>query len=110
MTSLFGKIVDKITEVKDSVKETANNLVMAASDKLGFKQPPATDHFRIDGTLSPSEFERAGDKLVQSNGWVWCKSQNANRSKFLDKENKQFLMLTGVKCEERVSSLTPKQE
>ena len=82
----------------NSVKNTLNNAAMGVSDKLGLNPPPTTDHFRINGQLSPSEFARAGDKLVQScGGWTWCKTQSSSyKSKYLD-EDKQFLVLKNVK-------------
>lgn len=84
--------------IVNSVKNTLNNAAMGVSDKLGLNPPPTTDHFRIDGKLSPSEFERAADKLVEScGGWKWCPSQNPKyKSKYLDKADKQFLVLKNV--------------
>jgi hypothetical protein len=81
----------------NSVKNTLNNAAMGVSDKLGLNPPPTTDHFRINGQLSPSEFIRAGDKLVQScGGWTWSKSQSSSyKSKYLE-EDKQFLVLKNV--------------
>jgi hypothetical protein len=81
----------------NSVTNALNNAAMGVSDKLGLNPPPTTDHFRINGQLSPSEFVRAGDKLVQSSeSWAWSKSQNPKyKSKYLD-EDKQFLVLKNV--------------
>jgi hypothetical protein len=52
----------------NSVKNIANNAVMGVSEKLDLNSPPTTDHFRLNGRLSPSEFVRVGDKLVDSCG------------------------------------------
>lgn len=62
--------------------------------------------FVKNGQLSPVEFEKAGDKLVDSvGGWSWKPSLVAkNITKYLP-ENKQFLMLEKVRCEKRASQL-----
>jgi hypothetical protein len=55
--------------------------------------------------LSPMEFEKAGDKLVQTiGGWTWKPSLSKTKSSYLP-ENKNFLMLEQVKCEKRATSL-----
>jgi hypothetical protein len=81
----------------NSVKNIANNAVMGVSEKLDLNSPPTTDHFRLNGRLSPSEFVRVGDKLVDSCGsWTWSKSQNPNYKNIYLDENKQFLVLRNV--------------
>lgn len=46
----------------DYLKNTANNIVMDASKYI--YAPPETDQFEINGQLSPNEFRKAGDHLV----------------------------------------------
>ena len=46
----------------DYLKNTANNIVMDVSKHI--YDPPKTDQFEINGQLSPDEFRRAGDHLV----------------------------------------------
>ena len=79
------------------VTNALNNAAMGISDKLSLNPPPTKDVFRTNGQLSPSEFMRAGDKLVQScGGWTWSKSQNPDyKSKYLE-DDKQFLLLKNV--------------
>jgi|JI9StandDraft_1071089.scaffolds.fasta_scaffold197680_2 hypothetical protein len=92
----------------NEAKNTLNKAKIAISEGIGLNPPPTTDHFRINGQLSPSEFLRAGNKLVEScGGWTWSKSQSTTyKSKYLE-EDTQFLVLKNVKCEQRVASLTP---
>ncbi len=47
----------------DSIKNAANNVVMGASKYI--YDPPQTDQFEINGQLSPNEFKKAGDHLVE---------------------------------------------
>ena len=52
------------------------------------------------------EFEKAGDKLVETvGGWTWKPSLNPNKKSAYLPENKQFLMLDKVKCEKRATQL-----
>ena len=64
-----------------------------------FTKAPTTEQFVTNGMLSPMEFEKAGDKLVDTvGGWSWKPSLNPKfKSSYLP-ENKQFLMLEKVKC------------
>jgi hypothetical protein len=65
----------------------------------GEEEPPTipSNNFHINGELSPSEFRRAGDRLVAScSGWTWSRSQSSSyRSKYLE-QDKQFLALKNV--------------
>lgn len=52
------------------------------------------------------EFEKAGDKLVDTiGGWSWKPSLNPKFKTSYLPENKQFLMLEKVKCEKRATQL-----
>lgn len=88
----------------DSIKNAANNVVQGISSKL--TKPPTTEQFSLNGMLSPMEFEKAGDKLVETiGGWTWKPSLNPNKKSAYLPENKQFLMLDKVKCGKRASQL-----
>ena len=49
-----------------------------------FESAPTTEQFLKNGQLSPMEFEKAGDKLVDTiGGWNWRPSLTKVKSKYL---------------------------
>jgi len=64
-----------------------------------------SSHFDSHGLLAPQEFVEAGDTLVAQNpSWQWA-SGPASRSKNYLPAHKQFLVIRGCPCSERVSTL-----
>jgi hypothetical protein len=62
----------------EKLKGAANNAVQGLGAMIS--KAPTTEQFLINGMLSPIEFEKAGDKLVETvGGWVWKSSLNPNR-------------------------------
>ena len=79
----------------DIAKNSVNNFVSGVSNMI--TSAPKTDQFLINGQLSPMEFEKAGDKLVDTiGGWTWKPSLHATKKSAYLPENKQFLMLDKV--------------
>ena len=88
----------------EKLKGAANNAVQGIGAIIS--KAPTTEQFLINGMLSPMEFEKAGDKLVETvGGWVWKSSLNPNKKSAYLPENKQFLMLDKVKCGKRATQL-----
>ena len=57
------------------------------------------------GVLTPEEFVRAGDHLVQCcPSWTWCEGESSKIKSYLPKQ-KQFLLTRGVPCFQRVAKL-----
>jgi ubiquitin-like-conjugating enzyme ATG3 len=57
------------------------------------------------GVLTPDEFVRAGDHLVQCcPSWTWCEGDSSKIKQYLPQQ-KQFLLTRGVPCNQRVSKL-----
>ena len=55
------------------------------------------------GVLTPEEFVRAGDHLVQCcPSWTWCEGDQTKIKPYLPNQ-KQFLLTRGVPCNQRVS-------
>jgi len=67
--------------------------------------PMTVSNFREKGEITPVEFERAGDALVQCcPSWKWESGDPAKAQNYLPK-TKQFLMTRGVPCSMRISTL-----
>lgn len=76
----------------EKAKNFANNMTQEIGKKLS--PPPEKDVFQENGELSPDEFKRAGDKLIEVCGdWKWKPSLNPDyHSKYLN-EHQQYLLL-----------------
>lgn len=72
-----------------------------------FYPPPEKDVFQETGELSPDEFTRAGNHLIQiDNGWQWRPSENPYfKCQYLD-ENKQYLVFDKALCRRRLNTST----
>jgi hypothetical protein len=87
----------------DRVKNKANNMIQ----KMGkaFKKAPTESQFFEKGTLTPLEFELAGDQLISASPiWEWKAAIKKDlKSKELS-EDKQFLSAT-IYSNERLKDL-----
>jgi len=65
--------------------------------------PKTKSSFQTTGQLTPQEFVEAGDHLVMKTSWRWAEGE-ADVLPFMP-PNKKFLVLKGVVCRERATSL-----
>lgn len=84
-----------------TLREQANNLVTG----VGAYLLPVLKESQFDqkGMLTPAEFVRAGDNLVQScKTWEWASGPAEHRKDYLPAE-KQFLITRNVPCRRRLA-------
>lgn len=93
-----------IRKMFSMAKNMLNNVGMSISKAIS--TPPSTEQFEQTGQLSPDEFLKAGDKLIEvCSEWKWMPSANPKFvSKYLD-EKKQFLLLEKALCKKRVTEV-----
>ena len=87
----------------DKIKNSANNVMQKVG--TAFKKTPTESQFQEKGTLTPLEFELAGDQLIAASPiWEWKKAIKKSYTKKELSVDKQFLSAT-IYSNERLKDL-----
>jgi len=101
----FAQNVEMANFIPPSIRHSVHTVVKSAVESIT-SVPTGSSQFLENGTLTPEDFVKAGDYLVETcPTWQWKKSSaRETRKKYLPEE-KQYLATRNVPCRKRAKAM-----
>jgi len=101
----FARNVEMANFIPPSIRHSVHTVVKSAVESIT-SVPTGSSQFLENGTLTPEDFVKAGDYLVETcPTWQWKKSSaRETRKKYLPEE-KQYLATRNVPCRKRAKAM-----
>ena len=102
---LFCTNVEMANFIPPSIRHSVHTAVKSAVESIT-SVPTGSSQFLENGTLTPEDFVKAGDYLVETcPTWQWKKSSSRETRKKYLPEEKQYLATRNVPCRKRAKAM-----